>query len=154
MRLRTSLLLLSLASALPLIAFALLAAAFVVQHENENLVSVAKARNRAVMSAVDAELRGTIGTLRSIAVVRSLASDDLEGFHATARAILETQPGWNNLLLHDPAGRQVLNASLPWGTPLLVQPLSSERRKAVKVSVPSRVAPRYQPSSALRTFSR
>ena len=124
MRLRTSLFLLSLATALPLVAFALLAAAFVVKHENENLVSVAKARNRAVLSAVDAELRGTIGTLRSIAVVRSLANDELQLFHATVRDILATQPGWNNVLLHDPTGRQLVNASKPWGTPLLAEPVA------------------------------
>ena len=124
MRLRTSLFLLSLATALPLVAFALLAAAFVVKHENENLVSVAKARNRAVLSAVDAELRGTIGTLRSIAVVRSLANDELQLFHATARDILATQPAWNNVLLHDPVGRQLVNASKPWGTPLLAEPVA------------------------------
>ena len=124
MRLRTSLFLLSLATALPLVAFALLAAAFVVQHEYENLVSVANARNRAVLSAVDAELHGAINTLRAVAVIRSLGSDDLRTFHATAHEILTTQPGWNNVLLHDPSGRQLVNASLPWGTPLLVEPVA------------------------------
>ena len=128
MRLRTSLFLLSLATALPLVAFALLAAAFVVQHENENLLSVAKARNRAIMSAIDAELRGTIGALRAITVVRSLTSDDLHTFHATAREILATQPSWNNVLLHDPQGRQLVDASLPWGAPLLERMARSVRR--------------------------
>jgi signal transduction histidine kinase/ActR/RegA family two-component response regulator len=124
MRLRTSLFLLSLATALPLVAFALLAAAFVVQHEYENLVSVANARNRAVLSAVDAELHGAINTLRAVAVIRSLGSDDLRTFHATAHEILATQPGWNNVLLHDSSGRQLVNASLPWGTPLLTEPVA------------------------------
>ena len=45
-------------------------------------------------------------------------------FHSTARDILATQPGWNNMLLHDPAGRQLVDASLPWGTPLLAEPVA------------------------------
>ena len=124
MRLRTSLLLLAVATVLPLVLFALLAAAFVVEHENENLASIAKARNRATMSAVDAELRAAIHTLQALSVVPTLANDDLEGFHAVAKQALATQPSWNNVLLHDPAGRQLVNASLPWGTPLLVRPVA------------------------------
>lgn len=44
MRLRTGLFALSAATALPILAFAILAAAFVVQGENEALVAAAKAR--------------------------------------------------------------------------------------------------------------
>jgi len=124
MRLRSSLLLLSVATALPLVVFAVLAAAFVVEHENENLVSVAKSRNRATMSAVDGELRGAVNTLQALSVVSSIANNDLQAFHDVAKHVLTTQPSWNNVLLHDPAGHQLVNASLPWGTPLLEKPVA------------------------------
>jgi len=125
MRLRTSLLLLAIATVLPLVVFAVLATAFVVQHENENFVRVAKSRNRAVIAAVDAEVRGAINTLEALSVVSSLASDDLQTFHDVAKEMLATQPSWNNVLLHDAGGVQLVNASLAWGTPLLVKPLAA-----------------------------
>ena len=110
MRLRTSLFLLSLATALPLVAFALLAAAFVVQHEYENLVSVAKARNRAVLSAVDAELHGTITRCApspSYAVSAAMTS------HVSRDRARDPRDaaGWSNVLLHDLDGAS-------WSTPV------------------------------------
>jgi signal transduction histidine kinase/ActR/RegA family two-component response regulator len=124
MRLRTSLILLSLATALPLVVFALLAAAFVVEHENENFVSVAKSRNRAMIAAVDAVLRDTINTLRALSAASSIVDNDLEAFDRVAKQVLATQPYWNNVLLHDAQGHQLANASLPWGTPLPDKPVA------------------------------
>jgi signal transduction histidine kinase/ActR/RegA family two-component response regulator len=122
MRLRSSLFLLSLATAIPLVAFGLLAATFVVRLENESLVSAAKARNRAAMSAVDAELRGAVDMLKALSVARSLATDDLAAFDTLGRSVLATQPSWVTLLLHDPSGRQIVNAGAPTGTPLPDKP--------------------------------
>jgi len=125
MRLRTSLLLLAVVTALPLVLFAVLAAAFAVQHEYESFVSVAKSRNRAVMAAVDAEVRDTVDTLQALSVSWSnLSSDDLRALHEVAQEVLATQPTWNNILLHDTAGVQLVNASLPLGTPLLAKPIA------------------------------
>ena len=47
MRLLNSLSLVSAATVLPVLGFALLAAGFVVQGENESLISASKSRNRA-----------------------------------------------------------------------------------------------------------
>ena len=125
MRLRTALILLTLATAIPIVAFALLAAGLVVSQENENFVSVAKTRNRATMSAIDAEVQGAINTLAALSVGRTLRGGDLQIFHGLAQQVLATQPSWNNLLLHDAEGRQLVNASLPWGTPLLEKPVAA-----------------------------
>ncbi len=132
MRLRRSLFWFSFATAVPVIAFALLAAAFVVQHENESLVSAAKARNLATMSAVDAEVQGTIHTLQALAVTPSIARDDLVSFHVLATAVLRTQPSWLNLFLTDTEGRQLLNASRPWGAAL---PQASRAPKSIEAAV-------------------
>ena len=118
MRLRSSLLVLVAATVIPLVAFGVLASWLLVQHLQENFVSAVKDRNRAFMSAVDAELKGSIVTLQALAGARSLASGDLEAFYNDAAAVLRTQPGWLNLILHSPDGQQLVNAYVPWGTPL------------------------------------
>jgi signal transduction histidine kinase/CheY-like chemotaxis protein len=124
MRLRSSLLLVSFATAAPLMVLALLATALVVENRHESLERDAKTRNRAAIGAVDAELRGAITTLQALTIARSLSSDNLQEFHADARAVLATQPLWNNVLLHDAEGRQLVNARLPWGTALLPKPMA------------------------------
>ena len=126
MRLRTSLSLLALATAIPLIAFALLAADLVVRQENESLLNTAKARNRALMSAVDGIVNDAINTLHALSATSELEAADLRTFHAVSQRVLATQPTWNNVLLHDAEGRQLLNASLPWGTTLLPKPVAPE----------------------------
>jgi len=126
MRLRTSLSLLAFATAIPLIAFALLAADLVVKQENESLLNAAKARNRALMSAADGIVTDAIDTLQALSTTSELEKDDLRTFHALAQRVLATQATWNNLLLHDAEGRQLVNASLPWGTALLPKPVSPE----------------------------
>jgi signal transduction histidine kinase/CheY-like chemotaxis protein len=119
MRLLNSLSLLSSATVLPVLGFALLAAGFVVQGENESLISASKSRNRATLAAVDAEIRGAIGTLQALRNTSSLASGDFEAFHRYARTVLSTQPSWQNIVLTERSGRQVVNARLPWGAALL-----------------------------------
>src|SRR5579862_670564 len=126
MRLRTSLSLLAFATAIPLIAFALLAADLVVKQENESLLNAAKARNRALMSAADGIVTDASDTLQALSTTSELQKDDLRTFHALAQRVLATQATWNNLLLHDAEGRQLVNASLPWGTALLPKPVSPE----------------------------
>ena len=124
MRLRTSLFLMAFGTAVPLVAFSLLAANLVVQKENEILVNAAKARNRAVMSAVDGVVGDAINTLRALAVSPSLDADDLQVFYTLGKKVLATQPSWNNLLVHDADGRQLVNESLPWGSALLSSPVA------------------------------
>jgi signal transduction histidine kinase/CheY-like chemotaxis protein len=118
MRLRTALLLLVLATAIPLLVFALLASALVVKHQQDNFVTAVKDRNRAFMSAVDAELKGTIVTLQALTAAPSLQTDDLARFYRTATDTLATQPNWLSIILLKPDGEQVVNTMAPWGAPL------------------------------------
>ena len=92
MRLRNSLLLLAAATAVPLVAFVLLAANVVNRQENDSFINAAKARNRATMSAVDGLVLDAINTLRAFTVTPSLKSDDFEAFHTLSRDVLATQP--------------------------------------------------------------
>ncbi|HEY2336105.1 MAG TPA: ATP-binding protein [Burkholderiales bacterium] len=131
MRLRTGLILLVIATAVPLLAVALFASAMLVGHEESNFVTAVKDRNRAFMAAVDAELKGTIVTLKALSASRMLANDDLAGFHQTLVAALATQGSWINVVLLDPDGRQVINAAVPWGTPLPQYPTQPDSVREV-----------------------
>ncbi|WP_439519090.1 sensor histidine kinase [Hydrogenophaga sp.] len=119
MRLRTSLLLLCAGTALPLIIASAVAALYVFHQERETLIAAALARNRAAIEAVDAELRGTINLLNSLATREGLLAGDGAKFHEMAQGVLASQPQLQNLVLTALDGRQLSNARLPWGTPLL-----------------------------------
>jgi signal transduction histidine kinase/ActR/RegA family two-component response regulator len=110
MTIRSHLLLLALAAALPVLGFALFACLLLIRHDRETQQAGALDRARAMMTAVDAELRGSTATLQALAASRALASDDLVGFQAAARRVLDTQPAWLNVALALPSGMQVLNA--------------------------------------------
>ena len=122
MRLRTLLLLLVLATGLPIAAFAILSAYLVVNQEESAYVTAVRDRNRAFISAVDAELNGHIRALRSLSAARSLADDRLEDFYNQCLKVLGTQPSWTNINLHDAQGRQIINLAAPWGTSLPTEP--------------------------------
>ena len=132
MRLRRSLLILAAATIVPVLGFALLAAALVVRQQNDDLRDVAKTRNRATLTAVDAELRGVISTLQAVTDVRELRNDDIRGFHEYSQGLLRTHDAWQNVLLHDTVGQQLANARLPWGTELLKNPVESRAHNAVR----------------------
>ena len=100
MKLRSHLLLLSIATAAPVVALAVVIAVVVVKQERDSLRDAASERVVAVMSAIDAELRGSLATLRALAASRQLESGNLKVFHAEALRVLrhpsglaELQPG-------------------------------------------------------------
>lgn len=134
MRLRSSLLLLSLATAAPLLALSVLAGAYVFQRENATVVSAAMARNRAMLDAADDELTDTINTLRALSVTPSLAHDDLGTFRDQAGLVLSTQPHWRNFIVSRPDGRQVVNARDPPGK----APTGDTEPRSLKAAVSTR----------------
>src|SRR3954467_14483206 len=99
MRLRSALILLVVATVVPLVALAVLLSTLLVRQQNENFLAAIKDRNRAFLSAVDTELKGTIEKLHALAASRNLAKGDMAAFHEDAIAVHATQPGWLNILL-------------------------------------------------------
>jgi signal transduction histidine kinase/CheY-like chemotaxis protein len=118
MRLRTRLYLLVAGTVLPLVALAVLIGALLVDHERNTVQALTKARNRAVMSAVDAELHGHMKTLQAIAANSRLAEGDLRGFHAELQRALRSQRQWENVILSDPAGRELVVGTKAFGEQL------------------------------------
>jgi signal transduction histidine kinase len=118
MKLRSHLLLLSIATAAPIVALAFLIAVVVVKQERDSLRDSAGERVLAVMSAIDAELRGSIATLRALAASRHLETGDLKAFHADAGRIFGTHPDWLNFTLARGDGTRILDAANPPGRDL------------------------------------
>src|SRR5688500_18490670 len=69
---------------------------------------------RAVATAVDAELRGNIAVLESLAN----QADDLANLRARALRVLETQPNWVAVMLATPAGVRVFDTRYQDTAPL------------------------------------
>ena len=115
MRLRSHLLLLSIATAAPVVALATVIAVMVVKQERDSLRDAGGERVVAVLSAIDAEVRGSIATLRALAASRQLENGNLKAFHAEALRVLDTHPDWLNFSLAHPDGTRLADRSKPPG---------------------------------------
>src|SRR5206468_7072289 len=115
---RAHLLLLAGCAALPVLVFAVLISIMLVEQEQRTFERGAIERARAMMSAVDADLRGSLSTLKALSSSRALAADDLAGFHESAVRLLATQPTWHNVTLALPSGQKVVDLRAPFGAPL------------------------------------
>ena len=92
MTIRSQLILLAIGAALPVLAFAILLSIVLVEQDRMTVQRGATDQARAMMSAVDAGLRGAITTIEAITASPALQGDDLPAFRAEALRVLATQP--------------------------------------------------------------
>ena len=137
MRLRNNLILLVIATALPLVALAVLASYLLVSHEQANFAGAVKDRNRAFMSAVDRELDGHVTTLRMLTSLRSIVQGDLKAVYEDLVAAQRTQSWWLDVFLSSPDGRQLVNSLVPYGEalPAPVDPASVRRAASTRTPI-------------------
>jgi signal transduction histidine kinase/CheY-like chemotaxis protein len=137
MRLRSNLILLVIATALPLVVLAVLASYLLVSHEQANFARAVMDRNRAFMSAVDVEIKGHVTSLQAIASRRSIVQGDMKAAHEDLIAVQRTQPWWLNVFLSSPDGRQLVNSLVPHGSPLPapIDPASVRRAASTRQPV-------------------
>src|SRR5687767_568331 len=126
MRLRSQLVLLALAALLPVAVLAAILGAFLINQQRETFRHGSQDRARALITAVDAELKGSIDVLRALANVRSLDDQALGFFRESAAQLLEAQDNWITINLARPDGQQVLNLRVPEGQPLPRIPAGDE----------------------------
>ena len=128
---------LTLGTLLPFIIFAMIGAVLLAQREQTTFERGARERTLAVLTAIDADLRGSITTLEAVAASRSLDHEDFAEFYADATRVMATQPDWVNIILALPSGQQVINLSRPLGAslPPVQEPPSLER--VVKTGLPA-----------------
>jgi signal transduction histidine kinase/ActR/RegA family two-component response regulator len=117
MTIRSHLLLLAIGVVLPVLAFAIFVSVVLVEQDRSTVERAAMDRARAMMTAVDAELRGSIKTVLAISASPALQTNDLAAFHAEAMRMLATQPTWLDLTLTRPSGEKVLDAQKPLDRP-------------------------------------
>ena len=130
MKLRSHLLALVAATVAPMLVFAATASVLFVRHQRDTFQRGATERTLALITAIDAELRGTVTTLQSLTTSVSLERDDLRTFHGEATRILQSQDGWLTINLALPSGQQVVNALRPFGVEL---PMIQERKSYDRV---------------------
>ena len=75
------------------------------------------ARVRALAAMVEGEIQSTVARLEVLASDPEMEGVSLGEFHRRMRQLVRQSPDWANLVLLSPDG-QVLNASVPYGTPL------------------------------------
>ena len=120
MKLRTHLLFLALATLLPVLLFAVYVASQLVERERDTFRRGAADRTRAILTAVDLQINGTVSTLESVAFSRTLDIGDVTSFHTVARRVLASREDWRTLQLISTTGETLVDASADFGGTLSV----------------------------------
>ena len=118
MKLRSHLVVLMVGTLLPMVILAIAGALWLIERERSTFERGATERVRAVMTAVDSELRSSITTLYALAALRQVAAEDLKTVHVELVRALASQPDWLGLSFADTSGQQLLNARYPYGSKL------------------------------------
>lgn len=112
MKLRTNLVYLVVGTIVPVFLLATFLGFLLVKRERDAFRQGAINRNRAFMAAVDAALQGHISTLQVLASDSSLETNDFNKFLLEATRALKSQGDWQDVILTEPDGRQLVNAAL------------------------------------------
>lgn len=101
-------------------AFALAAAVLYGSTSQERAATELLLNQKAEQLAaeVDAELDRTVSALKVLASADALMRDDLAAFHERATRAVRADPRWENVQLISPAGQQLVNVRLPFGSVL------------------------------------
>ena len=117
-RLQRRLLLLAAAAIVPLAASAGIALLALAGEQKAQAERAGIELTRALATAIDAELHRSVSALQALAQSPSLDRDELERFHELMRRLHAVRPDWVTITLADASGRQLANASQPFGVPL------------------------------------
>ncbi len=115
---RRSYLALVLAALLPIVLFASAIALIVGFREQSALEASALSKVREIAAGIDRYVAAQLKAAEIIAKVGSLQRGDLEQFYDFADRIKRDNSGWNNVVVSDRSGRQLINLARPFGAPL------------------------------------
>ncbi|MBL0421758.1 sensor histidine kinase [Ramlibacter sp. AW1] len=104
---------LTLIGLVPLAVFAALALLQAARGQRAELARSTLDLARAVASAVQAELDGTVMTLASLSRSSDLQAGDISAFYQRTQRLMELQPEWTSMVLADSQGRVLFRTSLP-----------------------------------------
>lgn len=123
MTLRSYLVLLALATLLPVAVFAVVVGVLLVDSQRDTFRHGAQERTLAVLTALELELKRSISTLEALAVSGTLETSDLQDFRTIATSVLFTQRDWRTINLSLASGQQILNLNRPPGATLPLIPV-------------------------------
>jgi signal transduction histidine kinase/ActR/RegA family two-component response regulator len=112
--LRFRLFLLAASGLLPLALVAAAVLAYLTSERQRDARDSALAVSRALATAVDAELRATIGVLQSLAVSDELEGDRLHDVRTITQRVAEQQ-GWRTIVLADATGKVLVSSAVAAG---------------------------------------
>jgi len=118
MKLRSQLFSLAFGAIAPLAVLAVIAGVWLVENERETFRVGAEQRARALLTAVDAELKGHVTSLEALAAAPSMRDHNLQYFRRVAENTLASQRDWINIRLRSPSGELLLDLSVPEGAAL------------------------------------
>ncbi len=136
MKLRFHLIILVVTAFLPLLLFA---GVMIVRFDRQQRAAVESHMidtARALSLAVDREVAAWIGILKALGSSKYLDTENLSAFREEAARVLKTRDDWNNILLTDSEGHQLLNLLLPLGSPLPHVRDLEQFRRIIKTSRP------------------
>jgi len=116
--LRSHLLGIVLVGAIPLLVFAVGMVILFTLEQRATFRRGATDRTRALVTAVDTELKRSIAALEALATSEHLQSGHLAAFHAEAGRVLKRRPEWLSIQLAPRSGRLVLSLQRPFGAEL------------------------------------
>jgi hypothetical protein len=96
-------------------------------------------------AALDREFEETISVLETLAASPALDRNDLQAFHADARRVQATQPGWYTIMLLSADEHQLVSTRLEWGTLLLPVAEPDSLRRLLETGRPAVGAIRRPP---------
>jgi PAS domain S-box-containing protein len=131
---RARLVILTLATMLPLVALAGFGIVNAVDNERAQVRRTVIQRTEALLAAVDDEIKDAQAVLGVLAVSPSLQRGDLEAFDKHMRAALD--PNELSIVLHDDAAQQLVSTNRPFGSPLPRQPASEMLDRVVATGKP------------------
>lgn len=116
MRIRSRLLLLTLAILVPAFFGSAIAVAYVFQEQQAVVRDNLRETPRALALVLDKELATREAVLRTLAASPALLQGDLKTFHQFAQSVGEQRDA--AIILSDPGGTQLVNTRVPFGAPL------------------------------------
>ncbi|HET6630296.1 MAG TPA: ATP-binding protein [Woeseiaceae bacterium] len=111
MKLRSHLLVLTLAVLLPVSVFGVATTLWVADRERAAFERGAIERTQALLTAVDTELGGHLTSLQGLATSYPLQNGDLEAFRRQAERLLPMHANWHAIALLRPSGEPVLTVT-------------------------------------------
>lgn len=150
---RNHLFLLALGTLLPVVLFAAGLAVAQARHERQTFERGMHDRVVAITSAIDAELRATVGALRTLAESQALADGELERFHLVALRVKNLHRDWVTVILAGADGLQQVNAMRPYGAELLPIDETASFETVLRTLQPAIGSLSSEPGSRRQAFS-